>query len=203
MENVEKILLKNNFPPIYHKLYFMLSPLPPLFPYWHKNRIFVLTELICSCFHMGPQAPHLWKDPWEQKNYWVSSTCSPQREEISGLTEVWTVNIVVPKDPWRTWTQSPAQSAQFPAIAFLLYCLLGFLSPSISWASSGDVLYGLLCCSSAASLFSKSERHTWGWQFPPTNFVGEKGYSSMLPLPSLTASFITNWYSSEISPLLL
>lgn len=118
MENVEKILLKNNFPPIYHKLYFMLSPLPPLFPYWHKNRIFVLTELICSCFHMGPQAPHLWKDPWEQKNYWVSSTCSPQREEISGLTEVWTVNIVVPKDPWRTWTQSPAQSAQFPAIAF-------------------------------------------------------------------------------------
>lgn len=32
MENVEKILLKNNFPPIYHKLYFMLSPLPPFFP---------------------------------------------------------------------------------------------------------------------------------------------------------------------------
>lgn len=203
MENIEKILLKNNFPPIYHKLYFILSPLPPFFPYWHKNRIFVLTELICSCFHMGPQAPHLWKDPWEQKNYWVHSACSPQREAISGLTEVWTVNIVVPKDPWRTWAQSPAQSAQFPAIAFPSL-LPSVISPSIyQMASSGDVLYGPLCCSCAASLFPKFVRHTWGWQFPPANFAGEKGYSSLQLLPSLTASFLTNGYSSEIFPLLL
>lgn len=83
-------------------LYFMLSLLPPFFPYWHKNRIFVLTELIHSCFHTGPRAPHLWKDPWEQKNYRAGATCSPQREEICGLPEVWTLNIVVPKDPWRT-----------------------------------------------------------------------------------------------------
>lgn len=150
MENVENILLKNNFPSIYHTLYFMLSPLPPFFPYWHKNKIFVLTELIRSCFHMGPQAPHLWKDPWKQKNYWVSSTCSPQREEISGLTKVWTVNIVVPKDPWRTWTQSPAQSAQFPAIAFpsslpagisLSIYQLGFFRRCAVWAALLQ-----LCC---------------------------------------------------------
>jgi len=69
MENFEKILLKTSFPSMYHTLCFMLSLLPPFFPLLAQNSIFVLTELIRSCFHTGPQAPHLWKEPWEQKNY--------------------------------------------------------------------------------------------------------------------------------------
>lgn len=86
---------------------FYVFPAPSFFPLLAQNQDLCFDRGNPPVLLYGPSGFSPVERSMGAANYWVDATCSPQREEICGLPEVWTPNTVVPEDSGRTWAMKP------------------------------------------------------------------------------------------------